>query len=85
MKIQIIAVKDTAAQAFMTPSFVHATGVAIREFGDIVNSTDHPISKHPTDYEMYSLGEFDDTTGTFNLPPNPVLLARGVDLVRTSH
>lgn len=81
MKMQLIAVRDLAAQAFMQPSFVHATGVAVREFGDVVNNPEQPISRHPDDYEMYFLGEFDDSDGSFTCPNKPALLARGVDLV----
>lgn len=81
MKLQLIAVKDTAAQAFMQPTFVHAVGIAVREFGDIVNNAEHPFSKHPGDYELYTLGEFDDSDGSFALPKAPQLLSRGADLV----
>lgn len=84
MKMQLIAVKDLAAQAFMQPSFVHAVGVAVREFGDVVNNPEQPISRHPSDYEMYHLGEFDDSDGSFHVPKTPHLLARGQDLVTKS-
>lgn len=80
MKMQLVAIKDTAAQAFMQPVFCHATGVALREFADAVNSGDHQFAKHPEDFEMYFLGEFDDSDASFALPKSPQLLSRALDL-----
>lgn len=78
--LKIVAIKDCAVQAFMRPSFIPATGGAVREFGDAVNDPKHEIYKHPGDYEMYYLGDFDEETGQFTCPKSPEILARAVDL-----
>lgn len=74
---KIVSIKDLAVQAFMRPAFVQATGAAIREFGDAVNDEKHEMFKHPDDYEMYELGEFDDSDGSFAIPKSPGLIAQG--------
>lgn len=79
MKLKVIAVRDSPADAYMPPSFVHNTGQAIREFGDICKDPNHQFSKHPEDYELFYLGEWDDQDGTFDLVEHPRSLARGAD------
>lgn len=78
----IVSVKDTAAQAFGRPIFVPAVAVAIRSFRDEVNRKDSSddLSKHPEDFELYAVGEFDDATGIITIEETPRLLARAKDL-----
>lgn len=83
MKLQIIAVHDSAAQAFGAPQFVLSTGHATRAFGDQVNSEkEGPLKEHPQDFILFHLGEFDDGTGLFDLFPQPRQLVRGADVKR---
>jgi hypothetical protein len=55
MKLVIVSVKDTAAQAFGRPIFVPAVPVALRSFRDEVNRKDSKddLSRHPDDFELY--------------------------------
>ncbi|WMC01487.1 nonstructural protein [Microvirus D_HF4_320] len=80
----IYAVKDLAVQAFGTPFFVRAKGEALRSFQDEANAdrTTSAIAKHPEDYELYFLGNFDENTGTLH-SENPELVARAKDLITT--
>lgn len=78
MRLVVVAVFDAAVQAFMTPIFVQAKGQAIRSFGDAVADPQSPMSKHPTDYRLQFLGEWDDQTGEF-LPGDGQPLANGGD------
>lgn len=81
MILKIVSVKDLAAQAFMQPTFVHHEGLAVREFTDCINKSDHHFSRHPDDYELYLLGTFDDSDGVFICPKKPDLLVQGKNLV----
>jgi len=74
----IVAVKDLALGAFLPPFFVPAVGIAVRQFGDEVKKDDSPMHAHPEDYELYDMGRFDDG-GSFEIWPEPIRLARGVD------
>ncbi|QXP08632.1 MAG: nonstructural protein [Arizlama microvirus] len=79
MKLISIAVLDLATETYGRPFFVHHAGQAMRSFMDEVKNRDSEIGKHPGDYELYELGTFDDTTGKFTAPPEPVRLLRGSD------
>ena len=65
MKMVICSIRDSAADAYGRPFFLPSVGVAIRSFTDEVNrpSEDNQIYQHPEDFDLFELGEFDDTTG----------------------
>lgn len=80
MIIKIYAVLDKATGAFMQPFFSQSNGAAIRSLTDAVNDYSHPFAKHSSDYSLYFLGEFDDTTGMF-ATNDPVRLASAHELI----
>jgi len=69
----ICAIYDRALQAYLRPFVAPALGVAIRAFGEDCKVADSPLKKHPTDYTLYLLAEFDDQTGAIvPRPPEPI-------------
>lgn len=80
MILQMCTVHDTATEMFGRPFFMVATGQAVRSFRDEVNNPDSEFSKHPDDYSLYHLGQYDDNTGGFELFGRPTLLVRGKDM-----
>lgn len=55
---------DSAAKAYTAPFFMHNDGLAIRAFQDNVNAEqENNISKHPDQFTLFRIGEFDDATG----------------------
>jgi len=83
MKMVIVSIKDTAADAFGRPAFVATEGVALRQFQDEVNraSDDNQLYKHSQDFHLYYLGMFDDSNGVFELLETPKLITRGNDVM----
>lgn len=81
MILQIVSVFDRGTEAFGRPVFVRALGEAVRSFADEAASSESVISKHPSDYELYKVGTFDDATGALD-PIRPERLARGEDYVQ---
>lgn len=79
----ILAVRDRAVDAFMRPIFVAAVGVGLRSFQDEVNrvAQDNLMHTHPEDYDLYELGQWDDSTGRFVLLPEPRMVAIGKQMV----
>lgn len=63
MKHHIFTIFDSAAEAYLPPFILHAEGIAIRTFTDCVNDPSHQFSKHPADYTLLKIGEFDDSKG----------------------
>lgn len=84
MKLKIVAVRDRAADVFAQPVFVGSLGAAMRSFGDEINRKveGNALASHPEDYDLYHLGEYDDTDGSFSTH-QPRQIAIGKDLVRS--
>lgn len=61
MKLKIFSVLDTKADAFQTPFFMPSTGQAVRAFKDLSNDGQSLVSRHPADFQLCCIGEFDDT------------------------
>ena len=66
MRYKIVCVRDRAADVYGQPIFVSSLGAALRSFGDEVNNKESVFSKHPDDYDLYELGEFDDSSAVFD-------------------
>lgn len=80
MKLVVVAVRDSAVDAFMRPFLVPTTGMAVRSFHDEVARVESDMHKHPEDYELFELGEFEEETGRFSNLPSPRSLSRAVDI-----
>ena len=85
MHLFVVCVKDRAAEVFNRPFFVPHRNVAIRDFTDEVNraAADNQLNKHPDDFDLYLLGEFNDNTGEFSISI-PQVLVRAKDVVQSS-
>lgn len=70
-KLKIFGVKDTMAEAYMNPFYARSTGEAIRSFADETNKPDSPFNRHPNDYNLFELGEFDQVTGEMKILAAP--------------
>lgn len=76
----ICSVRDSALDAFMQPFVAQSRGQAIRSFTDAVNDGSTPMNKHPSDYELFVIGTFDEDIGEVK-GHTPISLLRGVDAV----
>lgn len=63
MKLHAYTIFDVASGIYMRPFFSQADGQAIRGFKDIALDKDHEIGKHPEDYTLFRIGDFNDNTG----------------------
>lgn len=64
MKLLVFSVRDSKAEAFTRPFFAQTRGMAVRGFRDAVNGDQNePIAKHPEDFTLFHIGEFDELTG----------------------
>lgn len=82
MKMKIYSIFDQAAEAFATPFFMHNDGLAIRAFQDNINAEDeNNLSKHPEQFKLFCLGDFDDKNGTIAAESGPVCISVGIELV----
>lgn len=74
------SVKDLKAGAFAPPFFMPRVEPAIRAFSDAVMHRDELMHRHPDDFVLYEVGEFDDNLGSVAgyEQPMPVISARKV-------
>lgn len=64
MKLNAYTIYDVASGAYMRPFFSQADGMAVRGFKDIANDPEHEVGKHPEDYTLFRIGDFNERTGT---------------------
>lgn len=71
MKFQVICTRDIIANVYSNPMFVPHLGSAIRDFGDECRRKDpnNILGKHPEDFELWHMGEYDDNTGVYTAFP----------------
>lgn len=83
MRYVVFSLYDKAAAAFGIPMFMQNKGVAIRSFGDEVNRKDQTnnLHNHPEHFELYELGWYDDSSGTFTSEKqHPIAVANAREL-----
>lgn len=81
--MQVYSILDLKAGAFCTPFFLTNDNLARRAFGDAVLDSSTGVNKHPEDYNLYRIGEFDDNSGELIKIKCPEFLAKAVDFIAT--
>ena len=64
--LNIYAIYDAKAEAYLQPFFTTADGLAIRMFQQSVNDQEHTFNKWADDYTLFSIGRWDEITGTMH-------------------
>lgn len=59
--MKIVAIKDTQAEIWGNIQMTPAAGAAIRGFADLCKDKNTDVGKHADDYELYILGDFEQT------------------------
>lgn len=80
----LFTVYDEKAEVFLPPFFVPTVGIATRAFKDTINSDSHQFGKHPSDYTLFSLGYFDDSTAEI-VSATKKSLGNGVEFIDPEH
>ena len=60
MKKNIYVIYDSKAQFYNTPFFLPNNAVAMRTAQDLLQDPNSEISRHPEDFAMFLIGEYDD-------------------------
>lgn len=63
MRYIAYAVHDQKADSFMMPFFFPNDNLAIRGFTDAINDKNTPFGKHPADYTLFSIGQYNELKG----------------------
>ena len=73
------SIHDSKAEYWMRPTFFQSTGQAVRMFGDLAREDGSEVNKHPEDYNLYKVAEFDEDTGEM-IGSVPVHLIAGANV-----
>lgn len=77
MKMNVYSVFDSKLASFGRPWFEMKDASAIRVFSDAVNDGSNPNNqwfKHPEDFSLFFIGEFNDENGALSSSRPPVSL-----------
>lgn len=87
MNMRLYSILDSKAASFGVPHFSQTDSSAIRTFSDAVNDPSNPNNqwnRHPEDFSMYFVGEFDEETGElFPALPRSLVTASALKAVST--
>lgn len=81
MIYHVCALYDSKTATYAPPFYVRHIAQAERWLATQVANPDNDLSRFSTDYAIYNLGEFDDTTGVHQLQrdtPILIITARSV-------
>lgn len=70
---QMFAVRDNKAGYFLPPFLMTTEGEALRAFEEAIANSQLPLGQHPEDYVLYSIGDFDEISGTVNSSPVSII------------
>lgn len=82
MIMRIFSVRDVQVEAYLQPFFSPTEGAAIRSLMEAANDSAHQFFKNSSDYSLYLLGEFDDSTGVIT-PTDPKRIVSVSELIKT--
>jgi len=79
MKMKAFTIYDSKAAVFRTPFFTSTVGEALRPLTDAANKEDHEFCKHPEDYTLFEIGEYDEDHATLT-PIEPQSVVKIIEL-----
>lgn len=72
MKSKVYTVYDSKVESYMNPFLMQTKGQAIRAFADSVNDEKTQFYKHPEDFTLFEIGEYDDASGVYSMHESKV-------------
>lgn len=79
--MKLFTIHDNKSETFNQPFFARTNPEAIRYFGQMVNdrNPNNLLALSPTDFTLYSVGEFDEASGILS-GAEPQALCNGKDV-----
>jgi len=76
--MKLFAILDMKAEAFLPVFQIESAAAALRLFADAVRNPEHQFGRHPEDYHLFELADFDITTGSLGLHETRISLGDGL-------
>jgi len=80
MTQKVFAIRDQKAEVFNRPFFNKTHGEAERNFRELVNDKENLVGKYPEDYDLYYLGDYDDSTGLIKTLDTPQHIIKAIQV-----
>lgn len=77
----VYAIYDSKAEGYSQPFFCINDAIAGRMFGDACNDESADISRHPEDYTLFKIGEWNSVEGKLS-GCTPVAVRSGIKAVK---
>lgn len=86
MKYKVFSVLDNGVSTFGAPMFARHVGEMVRSLETEVNRDDerNMLNRHPEDFVLFELGEFDDQSGAFELHVTPQHVMRALEVKKVT-
>lgn len=81
MVLKAFSVRDVKAEAYMPPFFMSTTSMALRAFADAVGDGKSQFCRHPEDFFLFHIGDFDEQSGLLSPVATPLFLACASEFV----
>lgn len=78
---KVYSIRDSKGEQYNPPFLQKTHGEAERSFKDLASKQDTFIHKYPEDYDLYFLGEFDDSSGKYQPLDAPQHMIKAVQLI----
>lgn len=63
MLLRAYSIYDRKALQYHAPFFAVTNGAAVRSLADLANDVNTTVGRHPADFVLYCVGEYDDAKG----------------------
>lgn len=80
MQKKIYSIRDSKGELYNQPFFLNTHGEAERTFRSLANDPKSMVGMYPEDYDLFHIGEFDDSTGVLTPLPTPTHIAKGISM-----
>jgi hypothetical protein len=79
MKKKMFTVYDSKTETYLNPFYMLTKGECIRSWTETLNDPLSSFCKYPADYNLFEIGEYDDSTCTVTMLESKINLGNGLE------
>lgn len=65
--MKVFVVYDSKAESYALPFYMKSIGEAVRGFGVAARDQQTMIAKHPADFTLFEIGDYDEFSGNISM------------------
>ena len=81
---KVFCVHDSKAEIYLKPFLYNSAAEAIRGFEEVANDKKTMIGRYPSDYTLFEIGEWSDTSGEYSMHTAKINLGLALDYVKNN-